>query len=403
MISVAEARQRILAEVRSLSGESVPLLSALGRVLAEDATAQVSHPPSAVSAMDGYAIRYEDVAPIPFTLPVIGESAAGHPFAGGLEKGQALRIFTGAPVPEGANTVIMQEDVDAASGQATFKVMPKPGQHIREAGMDFAQGQVLLQTGRIISARDIGLLAAMNIGMVNVRRRPRVAVLSTGDELIVPGETPKPGQIPSSNGPALLASIIAMGGEPIDLGICPDSGEALLALIEVAKGADLLVTSGGVSVGDYDLVSGTLGQAGLNLDFHKIAMRPGKPLMFGRLGNTRVIGLPGNPVSALVCATIFLRPLVAALLGLPTEEERLFARLDAALPENDARQDHLRATLSHDEGGNLIASPFSRQDSAMLSRLAKADALIIRPPHAPAAQPGESVPIIRLGGGMVGM
>jgi molybdopterin molybdotransferase len=403
MISVAEARGRILAEVKPLPGESVPLLEALGRVLAENATAKVSHPPSAVSAMDGYALRHADAGPVPFTLPVVGESAAGHPFAGRLEKGQALRIFTGAPIPEGADTVIMQEDVDAAAGQATFKIMPKPGQHVREAGMDFTEGQSLLEAGRIITARDIGLLAAMNIGQVSVRRRPRIAVLSTGDELIVPGETPKPGQIPSSNGPALLAMILAMGGEPIDLGICPDSGEALLALIEAAKGADLLVTSGGVSVGDYDLVSGTLGQAGLNLDFHKIAMRPGKPLMFGKLGETRVVGLPGNPVSALVCAAIFLRPLVAALLGLPTEEERLFARLGAALPENDLRQDHLRATLSHDIEGNLIATPFSRQDSAMLSRLAKADALIIRPPHAPAANMGENVPIIRLGGGMVGM
>jgi molybdopterin molybdotransferase len=398
MISVAEARGRILAEVKPLPGESVPLLEALGRVLAEDATAKVSHPPCAVSAMDGYALRHADAGPIPFTLPVVGESAAGHPFAGRLEKGQALRIFTGAPVPEGADTVIMQEDVDAAAGQATFKISPKLGQHIREVGMDFTEGQCLLEAGRIITARDIGLLAAMNIGKVNVRRRPRVAVLSTGDELIVPGETPKPGQIPSSNGPALLAMILAMGGEPIDLGICPDSGEALLALIEAAKGADLLVTSGGVSVGDYDLVSGTLGQAGLNLDFHKIAMRPGKPLMFGKLGETRVVGLPGNPVSALVCAALFLRPLVAALLGLPTEEERLFARLGAGLPENDLRQDHLRATLSRDEDGNLIATPFSRQDSAMLSRLAKADALIIRPPHAPAAKVGENVQVVLLAG-----
>ena len=400
MISVEEALSRILAGVGGpVAAEEVALTDGLGRILADDVVAALTQPPVAVSAMDGYAVRAADVARIPARLTVIGSAPAGSPFAGEVGPGQAVRIFTGGAVPEGADAIVIQEDAEASGDAVTLKEAASPGRFIRPAGLDFQAGSVGLAAGRRLTARDIGLAAAMNRPWLKVRRRPRVAILSTGDELVNPGETPGPGQIVSSNAFALAAFVAAEGGEPLMLGIARDDPAALARNIEAAKGADLLVTSGGASVGDHDLIAGALEAAGMTLDFWKIAMRPGKPLLFGRLGRMAVLGLPGNPVSSLVCALVFLRPALAALLGRSDRGPGAqSARLGRDLPENDGRQDYLRSELSTDGEGRLTATPFARQDSAMLSLLARAGCLVIRPPHAPAARAGEAVPVLRLDG-----
>ena len=388
MISVEEARDRITAAMPLMPAEQVALADAFGRVLAEDVRARRTQPPSAVSAMDGYAVRAADVAALPARLTVIGEVPAGQSFAGTVGPGQAVRIFTGAPVPDGADAIVIQENttrdgdaVDVVDGKAPA------GRFIRPAGLDFSAGDRLLAAG-------------MNVPWLKVRRRPRVALLATGDEVVMPGDPLGAHQIVSSNGLALRAFILACGGDPIDLGIAPDSADALRTMAEGAHGADMLVTTGGASVGEHDLVQQVLGDIGLEVDFWRIAMRPGKPLMFGRIGPTRMLGLPGNPVSALVCATIFLGPALGAMLGLAEdrniEQRALLAR---ALPQNDERQDYLRATLKADPDGTLRATPLEKQDSSVFSGLAMADCLVIRPPHAPAAGEGDAVRIIRLGGG----
>jgi len=401
MISVEEARDRITAAMPLMPAEQVALADAFGRVLAEDVRARRTQPPSAVSAMDGYAVRAADVAALPARLTVIGEVPAGQSFAGTVGPGQAVRIFTGAPVPDGADAIVIQENttrdgdaVDVVDGKAPA------GRFIRPAGLDFSAGDRLLAAGRRLTARDVGLAAGMNVPWLKVRRRPRVALLATGDEVVMPGDPLGAHQIVSSNGLALRAFILACGGDPIDLGIAPDSADALRTMAEGAHGADMLVTTGGASVGEHDLVQQVLGDIGLEVDFWRIAMRPGKPLMFGRIGPTRMLGLPGNPVSALVCATIFLGPALGAMLGLAEdrniEQRALLAR---ALPQNDERQDYLRATLKADPDGTLRATPLEKQDSSVFSGLAMADCLVIRPPHAPAAGEGDAVRIIRLGGG----
>jgi molybdopterin molybdotransferase len=400
MISVEEALSRILAGVgEPMPAEEVPFTHGLGRILAEDVTAALTQPPVAVSAMDGYAVRSADVASVPAKLAVIGTAPAGRPFDGVVGRGQAVRIFTGAAVPEGADAIVIQEDAEASGDAVTLKQAASVGRFIRPAGLDFKAGSVGLRAGKRLTARDIGLAAAMNRPWLRLRRRPRVAILSTGDELVNPGETPGPGQIVSSNAFALAAFVEAEGGEPLMLGIARDDPGDLARAIAAAEGVDLLLTSGGASVGEHDLIAGALETAGMTLDFWKIAMRPGKPLLYGKLGRTPVLGLPGNPVSSLVCAIVFLRPALAALLGrtggdaAPTQ-----ARLGRDLPENDGRQDHLRSELALDAAGGLIATPFERQDSAMLSLLARAGCLVIRPPHAPPARSGEAVPIFRLDG-----
>ncbi len=396
MISVEEARAKVLAGIRPVGAEQVSVMQAGGRVLAEPVAARVSHPPVDVSAMDGYAVRAADVATAPAKLALQGESAAGRPYDGTLRPGCTVRIFTGAQIPAGADAVIMQEDA-ARDGEAVeFRVVPRVGQHIRRAGLDFAAGQTLLEPGRLLTARDVGLIAATNVPWVLVKRRPRVAILSTGDEIKMPGDPLAPAQIIGSNGLALVAFVEALGGEAILLGTALDTMVSLQAMLAGARGADLLLTSGGASVGDYDLVKDAIG-AGMALDFYKVAMRPGKPLMFGRMGEMPVLGLPGNPVSALVCAEMFLGPAMRRMLGLAAEVRTVSAVLGRDLPANDLRQDHLRASLAHDEAGRLIAMPFDTQDSAMLASLARADALLIRPPHAPAATAGDPVRVIPLG------
>lgn len=399
MISVAEARKRILAGLAPVPAEQVGIAEAVGRTLAAPVAARVTQPPRAVSAMDGYAVRAADVATVPVRLAVIGSAPAGKPFSGAVGPGQAVRIFTGAPVPDGADAIVIQENARAEGADVLVVESAAAGRHVRRAGLDFAAGEVKLAAGRTLTPRDIGLAAAMNVPWLTVRRRPRIAILATGDEIVQPGEPIGPGQIVSSNAWALAAFVAANGGTPINLGIAPDDAEALRALAAGAAGADALVTSGGASVGDHDLVQSALGAAGLKLDFWQIAMRPGKPLMFGALGGIPVLGLPGNPVSSLVCALLFLGPMLATLQGrAETDPPRLAARLGADLPANDRREDYLRATLARGPAGAVTATPAVTQDSSMLATLAAADALIVRAPHAPPAKAGDAVEALPLAG-----
>jgi len=395
MLSVQAALERILETATPLPAELVALPDAFGRVLAEPVTARRTQPPSAVSAMDGWAVRAADIASVPTVLRRIGTVPAGGRFDGRVEAGTCVRIFTGAPVPEGADTILIQENASAAGDAVTALESVPPGRHVRPAGLDFQSGQPGLPAGRTLTARDIGLAAAMNVPWLMVHRRPRVAILSTGDEIVLPGDPVGPNQIVSANGPALAALVAACGGVPIHLGIAPDEAGVLRRMAEGARGADLLVTSGGASVGDHDLVRDVLGEGGLAIDFWKIAMRPGKPLMFGRAGGVPLLGLPGNPVSAYVCALLFLRPLLLAMQGLAVRDETVAARLGAPLPANDQRQDYLRAEVSLDGDGVPIATPFAKQDSSMMTLLARSDGLIVREPHAPAVPAGSMVRLLR--------
>jgi molybdopterin molybdotransferase len=352
--------------------------------------------------MDGYAVRAADVAALPARLTVIGSVPAGQAFAGTVGPGQAVRIFTGAPVPDGADAIVIQENTKAGDG--TVEVVdgeaPK-GRFVRPAGLDFRAGDVLLQSGRVLSARDIGLAAGMNVPWLKVTRRPRIAILATGDEIVMPGDPIGANQIVSSNALALAAFIAACGGSAIDLGIAPDTDDGLRTLAAGADGADMLLTTGGASVGDHDLVQRVLGDVGLEVDFWKIAMRPGKPLIFGHIGRTLLLGLPGNPVSALVCATLFLRPAIRAMLGAAeVDEPPVIATLATDLPANDERQDYLRTALVRNADGTLVATVFdrTRQDSSVFSGLAGADGLVVRAPRAPAARAGETVAVIPLSG-----
>ena len=401
MISVDEALARILGAFSPLVGELVCIDRALGRVLAAPVTARLSQPPAAVSAMDGYAVRAADIGHLPAKLQVMGTIAAGVSPDRPVKAGEAMRIFTGAVIPEGADTVVIQENCDREGEQVIVREGSNtPGQHVRAAGNDFRAGEIGLTPGRLLSARDIALAAAMNWPNLTVTRRPRVALLSTGDELQHPGEPLGPAQIIASNGIGLAAMVTACGAEPINLGIARDNMADLNRALDGARGADILVTTGGASVGELDLIQQALKEKGANLDFWKIAMRPGKPVMFGTLGALPVLGLPGNPVSALVTATLFLRPILERLLGQKGPDTGpVFARLGTALKANDQRQDYLRAAITRGPDGGLVASPFPKQDSAMLSLIAKADALIIRKPHAPAADIGDITEILPLGGG----
>ncbi len=397
MLSVAQARTRILAAFATLPAELVPLPEAVGRVLAEEVRARVTQPPFAASAMDGFAVRAADLAHLPASLEVIGYAPAGGVHARPLGAGEAVRIFTGAPLPPGADTIVIQEDTETTGERVLIKEAAAKGSYVRPSGLDFAEGDVGLMPGKRLNARDIGLAGAMNHPWIKVRRRPRVAILATGDEIVMPGEPRGAQQIFSSNGLALGAFLRRAGAEPIDLGIAPDDRTRLQQLIAGAAGADLLVTTGGASVGDHDLVQSALGEQGMELDFWKVAMRPGKPLMFGRIGATPVLGLPGNPVSSLVCAAVFLRPALALMLGLSeSAEENETAVLGCDLSENDSRQDYLRSKLSRDREGRLVATPFAKQDSSMLFLLQRADCLVVRAPHAPQAAAGERVAILRL-------
>jgi molybdopterin molybdotransferase len=397
MISVDEALQRLLANVRRQPVEQIGVGAAVGRVLAESLASRVTKPPSAVSAMDGYAVRAEDVAAVPATLRVVAELPAGVRERGRIGPGEAARIFTGAPLPDGADAIVIQEDTTADGDRVTITESSRPGRHVRKAGLDFAAGEVALRTGQLMAPRHVALAAAMNRPWLKVYRRPQVAVLSTGDEIVSPGDPIGPNQIVSSNSLALAAFVTAEGAIPIDLGVAPDDPAALHRMAGEVRGADLLVTTGGASVGKHDLIQSALGEVGLEVDFWQIAVRPGKPLIHGRIGGIPMLGLPGNPVSSLVCAHLFLRPLLRAMVGLPAgRAETVQARLGAELGANDRREDYLRAKLTRSDDGTLVATPFPVQDSSMIAVLAHADALIIRLPHAPACPAGAPVEIVRL-------
>ncbi len=396
MISVEQARERIVTALAPTPPEIVGLAEAWDRVTAEPVSARVTQPPADVSAMDGYALQAAD-GTLGTTLTVIGYAPAGHPFEGTVGPGQAVRVFTGSIVPAGADAILLQEDAVREADRVMVKEAVRAGRHIRRKGQDFVAGDAVIPANRRLTARDVGLAAAANHPWISVRRRPRVAILATGDEVAMPGEPIPPGGIVSSNSHALAALVRAAGGEPVVLPVARDDRAAIAATADKVAGMELLVTTGGASVGDHDLVIDSLRDRGMRLDFWQIAMRPGKPLLFGKLGALPVIGLPGNPVSALVCAVLFVVPALNRLAGLPGDPPPSEpALLGTALPANDHRADHLRATLRAGSGGETIVFPFPVQDSAMLQRLARADALILRPPHAPALAEGTEVPIIRL-------
>lgn len=397
-LTVEAALARILDGVTPIAERrNVDLLQAHGAILAEAVVARHAQPPFAASAMDGYAVRRADVADLPATLQIAGEAAAGHGFAGVLNSGEAVRIFTGAPLPQGADAVVIQENARAENGRVTvLSGAPDPG-HVRPRAGDFAAGQILLAAGQRLDARHLTLIAAAGYPTVQIRRPPRVAIVATGDELVPPGTTPARDQIVCSNPYGVAAMVRAAGGEPHLLGIARDTRASLEAKIAEAAGADVLVTLGGASVGDHDLVGPVLSDRGMALDFWKIDMRPGKPMMFGRLGAQRVLGLPGNPVSSLITARLFLMPLVAALRGLEAAYAGAKkAPLAVALPANGPRAHYMRATWTPGTDGKPAAIPLPNQDSSLLTPLAAATLLIVRPIGAPAALAGDWVDTLPL-------
>lgn len=402
LLSVAAALDRVLATATEpLEAETVPLAEGFGRTLAADLSARRTQPPFDVSAMDGYAVQALDTARPGVPLRVVGQSAAGMGYRGQLASGEAVRIFTGAPVPPGADAILIQENASWDGDSLTAREPAVAGRHIRRAGLDFTEGEIGLGAGSRLNPAELALAAAMNHAHVPVVRRPRVAILATGDELVAPGTQPGPDQIVASNSFAVAALVKAAGGHPVDLGIVRDDLDLLEAAIRGARdgNADVLVTLGGASVGDHDLVQAALVRAGMDLSFWRIAMRPGKPLMHGRIGSMRVLGLPGNPVSSIVCGILFVRPLVRALSGDPHAAVHATepAVLATDLPANDARADYLRGTLESPPGGGpLLARSHSSQDSSMLRVLAGAGCLIVRLPFAPAARAGERCSVLRL-------
>ena len=399
LLPVAVALEKVLAGVISLPVVESPLGQALGRVLTQDLVARRTQPPAAVSAMDGYAVRGADVTKAPTTLTVIGEVAAGSPFSGSVGAGQATRIFTGGVMPKGSDTVVIQENTERAGDRVTVKTVTEAGRNVRREGIDFRVGDKLLTKGTRLTDRDLMLAAAMNYPTVPVHRAPRVAVLGTGDELVMPGTEPGPGEIVYSNGFALSALARTAGADVIELGIARDQTDEIAQNIRAAREhrADVLLISGGASVGDHDLVQRALTQEGLKLSFWRIAMRPGRPMMHGVLDGMHVLGVPGNPVSSYVCAFLFLLPLLHKLAGrADLAHRRITAKLGRDLPANDERADYLRATWTEDADGGLIATPVPAQDSSLMANLARADCLVIREPHAPDAKAGSPCVILKL-------
>jgi molybdopterin molybdotransferase len=400
LLPVDEAKSRLLARATAVTRtEAVPLDRCDGRVLAADLKARLTQPPFHASAMDGYALRHEDLAEPGAILTVVGTSAAGHSFDGAIGEGETVRIFTGAPVPEGADSVLLQEDAERVdAGRITTSYPLRKGQHVRPRGQDFAEGDVVLAAGTVLDFARLTVAAAMNHAELEVFRQPLVAILATGDELVPPGGTPGPAQIVASNTSGIAALARQAGASILDLGIVPDDRSALTAAIERARaaGADVIVTLGGASVGDHDIVQSTLIAAGMELDFWRIAMRPGKPLMVGRFPGSLVLGLPGNPVSSLVCGLLFLEPLVRKLASLPPHIRETTVLAGATLAANDQRQDYIRAKLSRSPAGVLQAQPFLRQDSSMMNIFAQSDCLIIRPPFAPELATGEPCAVFLL-------
>ena len=397
-LTVEDALARILDGVSPIEEhEPAALLEAPGRVLAAPVAARLTQPPFNASAMDGYAVRAADVRVLPATLRVLGESAAGRGWHGQVGAGECVRIFTGAPIPEGADAIVIQENTTRDGDRVIVRDGTIDPEFVRPRAGDFGSGHIGLAAGRRLTARDVTLAAAMGHATLAVRRRPVVAILATGDELVLPGETPGLDQIVCSNTFGIAAMVRQAGGDPRLLGIARDSRESLGAHVEQAAGADILVTVGGASVGDHDLVAPVLQARGMTLDFWKIAMRPGKPLMHGRLGGQRVLGLPGNPVSSLICTRLFLQPLIRALLGLvPEPETAQTARAAVPLSANGPRAHYMRATSCRGADGMREVTPVRSQDSSLLTPLADADCLIVRPIRAPAVPAGAPVPVLSL-------
>jgi molybdopterin molybdotransferase len=398
-LSVAESLALVLADTAPLPSEQALLVDACGRVLTADLKAMRTQPPADVSAMDGYAVRAADVESVPARLAVVGEVAAGRVLGRAIGPGEAARIFTGGMMPAGADTVVIQENTTRHGDVVAVEKSASRGRNVRPVGLDFTVGATLLAKGRRLTVRDIGLAGAMNYPTVPVHRRARMAVLATGDELVLPGADVAPGQIVTSNAFTMTALGRSEGAETLDLGIAPDRLDDTMAAVRRARdsGADVLVTIGGASAGDYDFVQRAFKAEGVKLSFWKVALRPGRPLMHGRLGDMRVLGLPGNPVAAFICAVLFLVPLLRRLAGrsdvsLPASR----AVLGAALPANDERAEYMRATLSVTPHGTVVATPFLKQDSSMLVPLSQADCLIIREPFAPAAEAGAPCSIVNL-------
>ncbi len=394
MITVDEALAGVLDLFEPLTTETVPLAKSAGRVLAVDAVAKREQPPFASSAMDGYAVKSADLY-TGATLQVIGESAAGGGFDGEIRSGQCVRIFTGAPVPAGADRILIQEDTTRDGDTITVADNIDKGPYIRPAGGDFKIGDVI-SAPRVLRASDIALLASMNIPEVTVRRKPQIALVATGDELVMPGEDPAASQIISSNNFGLKALVEAHGAEGRLLPIARDTPQSLRTVLDLAASADVIVTLGGASVGDHDLVGQVAGDAGLELSFYKVAMRPGKPLMAGMLKGTPMIGLPGNPVSSMVCGQLFLIPAIRAMLGLgKAAMPRETASLGRDIGQNGPRAHFMRAELAL-QNGKLTCTPFERQDSSLLSVLARANCLMVRAPNEPARNAGDTVEFIRI-------
>ncbi|SJZ47586.1 molybdopterin molybdotransferase [Enhydrobacter aerosaccus] len=399
MLTVREAHARVTATFSALPAELVSVSEAAGRVLATPPTARLAQPPADLSAMDGYAVRAEDVPAAPTTLKLVGRSPAGGSYDHALQPGETVRIFTGAPVPMGADSIVIQEDTKADGETITILEAPTPGRHIRRAGLDFQVGDRPFVAGRTLTTRDIALAAAMNVPWLSVHRKPRVAILSTGDELVMPGEPIGRNQIISSSGIAVAALVRLWGGEPTLFDIAHDDSTLIEERIAAGTQHDLLVTLGGASVGEHDLVQGALKAQGFTLDFWRIAMRPGKPLMFAARDRARVLGLPGNPVSTMVCALLFLKPALERLLGQPGAlVETVPAIVGVDLKQNDTREDYVRAGLVREADGTLTVTPHKIQDSSMLSVLAASQAFLVRPAHDPARKAGDTVQVIDLDG-----
>jgi len=396
MLTVDAALARIVARHAPLPAETVSIADAAGRVLATTVVARLDQPFADLSAMDGYAVRAGDCDPLPVTLKVVGQAPAGGAYAGVLGAGETVRIFTGGPLPAGADTIVIQENTKVeAGGTVTIVEGVQRGRHIRRRGLDFAAGAIGLDAGRRLAPRHVALAAAMNVPWLSVHRRPRVAILATGDELVMPGEPIGPNQILSSSALAVAALVRAWGGDPTLLGIARDTREDIGACLDAGLSSELLVTLGGASVGDHDLVQDVLKTQGFTLDFWRIAMRPGKPLMFAERGMQTALGLPGNPVSTMVCALLFLKPAIERLSGLPGDPVATRrAILGSDVAGNDNRQDYVRSRLQRNGGEPPTVTPFSVQDSSMLSFLASADGLLVRPAHDPARQAGAAVDVI---------
>jgi molybdopterin molybdotransferase len=399
MLTVRDAHARVIAAFEALPSEIVSVADATGRVLAVPPAARLTQPPSDLSAMDGYAVRAADVPAAPTTLKLVGQAPAGGSYDHALKPGETVRIFTGGPLPMGADAIVIQEDTKADGEKITVLEAPRPGRHVRKAGLDFASGDTPLNAGRTLTTRDVALAAAMNHPWLSVHRKPRVAILSTGDELVMPGEPVGRNQIVSSSGIAVAALVRGWGGEPMLFDIARDNAALIQSRIAAGAQHDLLITLGGASVGDHDLVQDALKAQGFAMDFWKIAMRPGKPLMFAAKDRARVLGLPGNPVSTMVCALLFMKPAMDRMLGQAGDlVGTVPARLAVDLKMNDQREDYVRSTLSRAADGSPTVTPHPVQDSSMLSVLAASSAFLVRPAHDPARKAGETVQVVDLAG-----